>query len=200
MNQIRHVGKPWGFEIWWAHTDAYAGKLLHVEQGHRLSLQYHQRKDESCYLLSGLVRLVKGPSLEELEETELGPGACWRNHPGEIHTVEAIETSILVEASTPHLDDVVRLLDDYGRIKSADAEVVAHAATVAGPARLIDREQLAAKLKLRRNELPEFLSTQGFPLPAGYFRGRMLWEDAAVEAWLRRPGEVPDVVGVARAG
>jgi mannose-6-phosphate isomerase len=199
MNQIRHVKKPWGFEIWWAHTDSYAGKLLQVEQGHRLSLQYHQRKDESCYLLSGLVRLVKGPSVDELEETELGAGACWRNHPGEVHSVEAIETSTIVEASTPQIDDVVRLLDDYGR-DGRGADVVAHAVATASPARLIDREQLAIKLDLRRSELAGFMSTPGFPQPAGYFRGRMLWEEAAVEAWQHRPTAVPDVVQVVRAG
>lgn len=200
MNQIRHVEKPWGFEIWWAYTDAYAGKLLQVERGHRLSLQYHQRKDESCYLLSGRVRLIKGPTVDELVESELGPGACWRNHPGEIHTVEALETSLVIEASTPQLDDVVRLLDDYGRVDDGAGEVVATAATLAPPARLIDREQLAAKLNMRRTELAEFLDTTGFPQPVGYFRGRVVWAEAAVDAWLHRLAEVPDVVQAARAG
>jgi mannose-6-phosphate isomerase len=195
MNQIRQVDKPWGFEIWWAHTDAYAGKLVHIDQGNRLSLQYHQRKDESCYLLSGRVRLIKGPTMEELEESELGPGACWRNQPGEIHTVEAVETSVLIEASTPQLDDVVRLLDDYDR----SSEVVAHSTTDASPARLVDKEQLASKLQLRRAELSEFLTEPGFPKPAGYFRGRMLWEEAAVDAWLHRPTEV-EVLSAMRAG
>ncbi len=99
MQAPQRIEKPWGYEIWWAHTDSYAGKLLHVERGHRLSLQYHQRKDESCYVLSGLVRLVKGPSVDELEKVDLGPGSCWRNRPGEIHTIEAIETSLVVEAA-----------------------------------------------------------------------------------------------------
>jgi mannose-6-phosphate isomerase len=198
MNQIRHIDKPWGLEIWWAHTDAYAAKLLQVEQGHRLSLQYHQYKDESCYLLSGLVRLVKGPSVDELEETELGPGTCWRNHPGEIHTIEAIETSLVIEASTPHLDDVVRLLDDYGRIEADATNDIAPARPDApAPPRLIDRDQLAAKLNLRRTELTKLLNTKGFPHPAGYFRGRILWEETTVDAWLHRPTEVPDVVPVA---
>jgi mannose-6-phosphate isomerase len=187
MSQIRHVKKPWGFEIWWAHTDAYAGKLLQVERGHRLSLQYHQRKDESCYLLSGHVRLVKGPSIHELDERELGPGACWRNAPGEVHTVEALETSVLIEASTPELDDVVRLMDDYDR----SADVVAHSAkTPVPPPRMVDKEQLAAKLELRRTELPPVVTKPGFPEPAAYFRGRMLWEESAVDAWLHRPQAV----------
>jgi len=202
MNQIRHVDKPWGFEIWWAHTESYAGKLLHIEAGHRLSLQYHERKDESCYLLSGRVRLVKGPTIEELEEIELAPGACWRNRPREIHTVEALETSVLIEASTPELDDVVRLLDDYDRV----TDVVAHTANDRAasqakqqkPLRLIDRDQLAAKLDVPRAELSRFLDGRDFPKPTAYFRGRMLWEETVVEAWLHRPTDV-DVVHVVRA-
>jgi mannose-6-phosphate isomerase len=75
------VEKPWGHELWWADTDAYAGKLLHVEAGHRLSLQLHREKDE----------------------------------PGTVHSIEAIEDSVVLEVSTPHLDDVVPLADRYGR-------------------------------------------------------------------------------------
>jgi uncharacterized protein YndB with AHSA1/START domain len=65
----RRVEKPWGYEIWWAHTDEYAGKILHVNAGHRLSLQYHVQKDESCYLLAGKLLLVQGDSAEDLTET-----------------------------------------------------------------------------------------------------------------------------------
>jgi mannose-6-phosphate isomerase-like protein (cupin superfamily) len=111
----RRVEKPWGYEIWYAHTDAYAGKILHVDRGHRLSLQYHERKDESNYLLSGRVLLVHGASEDDLTERELGPGAVWRNRPGELHTIEALEDSDVLEVSTPHLDDVVRISDSYGR-------------------------------------------------------------------------------------
>jgi mannose-6-phosphate isomerase len=115
MDLPRRVEKPWGHELWWAVTDRYAGKILHVEAGHRLSLQYHDAKDESSYLLSGRLKLVKGPSAEDLTETEVGPGAVWRNLPGDIHTIEAIETADVLEVSTPELDDVVRLSDSYGR-------------------------------------------------------------------------------------
>lgn len=111
----RHVEKPWGHEIWYAVTDAYAGKILHVAQGERLSLQYHEHKDESCYLLSGQLLLVKGPSADELSEEVIEPGHVWRNLPGEVHTIEALEDSDVLEVSTPHLDDVVRLTDSYGR-------------------------------------------------------------------------------------
>lgn len=111
----KRVPKPWGYEIWYAHTDRYAGKILHVDRGHRLSLQYHQRKDESAYLLSGRLLLVQGPSPEQLQQRELEPGAVWRNVPGLLHTIEALEDSDVLEVSTPHLDDVVRLRDTYGR-------------------------------------------------------------------------------------
>jgi mannose-6-phosphate isomerase len=111
----RRVDKPWGHEIWWAETDHYAGKLLFVRAGERLSLQFHERKDETSYLLSGRLLLTKGDSADALESNEIGPGVAWRNQPGEVHTIEAIEDSTLVEVSTPHLEDVVRLEDRYGR-------------------------------------------------------------------------------------
>lgn len=111
----QHVVKPWGHELWWAETDAYAGKLLHVRAGHRLSLQYHRKKDESSYVLSGRLRLTRGPSVEALADEEIGPGFAWRVRPGTVHTIEAIEDSVVLEVSSPHLDDVVRLEDRYGR-------------------------------------------------------------------------------------
>jgi mannose-6-phosphate isomerase len=112
----RRVDKPWGYELWWAVTEHYAGKILHVDRGHRLSLQYHERKDESSYLLAGRLLLVKGSSEDDLTEREIEAGAAWRNTPGEVHTVEALEDSDVLEVSTPHLDDVIRLRDRYGRV------------------------------------------------------------------------------------
>jgi mannose-6-phosphate isomerase-like protein (cupin superfamily) len=109
------VEKPWGHEVWWADTDAYAGKLLHVKAGHRLSLQLHRKKDETSYLLSGRLRLARGPSAKDLYEQEIGPGHAWRVEPGVVHSIEAIEDSVVLEVSTPHLDDIVRLQDHYGR-------------------------------------------------------------------------------------
>lgn len=111
----RRVDKPWGYEIWWADTDHYAGKLLFVRKGESLSLQFHKRKDETSYLISGRLRLTKGPSADDLAEREIGPGEAWRNEPGDVHTIEALEDATLVEVSTPDLDDVVRLEDRYGR-------------------------------------------------------------------------------------
>lgn len=111
----RRVEKPWGHELWFAQTEHYAGKLLHVRAGQRLSVQFHEEKDETSYLLSGRLRLSQGPNAELLVATELEPGAAWRNQPGQVHTIEALEDAVVVEVSTPELDDVVRLADDYGR-------------------------------------------------------------------------------------
>lgn len=117
----KRVEKPWGHEIWWAHTDRYAGKILVVEAGHALSLQFHHEKDESSYLLSGRLRLTRGATANQLEELEIGPGQAWRTEAGTVHTIEALEDSVVVEVSTPHLDDVVRLQDRYGRDESPSA-------------------------------------------------------------------------------
>jgi mannose-6-phosphate isomerase len=111
----RRVPKPWGYEIWYALTDRYAGKILHINRGHRLSLQYHERKDESCYLLTGQLLLLHGPHADQLAERVLTTGSVWRNQPGDVHTIEALENSDVLEVSTPDLDDVVRLQDHYGR-------------------------------------------------------------------------------------
>jgi mannose-6-phosphate isomerase-like protein (cupin superfamily) len=109
------VDKPWGHEVWWASTDSYAGKLLHVDAGHELSLQMHRQKDESSYVLSGRLRLTRGPDADHLTEEEIGPGFAWRVEPGMVHSIAALEDSVVLEVSTPHLDDVVRLSDPYGR-------------------------------------------------------------------------------------
>lgn len=111
----RYVEKPWGHEIWWAVTSQYVGKILHVQKGCRLSLQYHEIKDESCYVLSGQLILTQGASEARLVERAVGAGDVWRNEPRIIHTITALEDSDVLEVSTPHLSDVVRLRDTYGR-------------------------------------------------------------------------------------
>src|SRR3954453_23928633 len=90
MDLPRRVDKPWGYELWYALTDRYAGKILHVDRGHRLSLQFHERKDESNYLLKGRLRLTRGDDAETLSTVDLGPGDAWRNPAGLIHTIEAL--------------------------------------------------------------------------------------------------------------
>lgn len=109
------VEKPWGYEIWYAWTDQYVGKIIHVNAGQKLSLQYHNQKDETSYLQKGRMYLTKGADVDNLTVTEITVGHQWRNRPLEIHTIEAIEDSDVLEVSTPHLEDVVRLKDSYGR-------------------------------------------------------------------------------------
>jgi len=111
----QRVEKPWGHEIWWAQTPDYAAKILVVKAGHALSLQWHREKDETSYLFSGRLRMSTGASEDNLEERTVEPGESWRNEPGNIHSIEALEDSVVFEVSTPQLDDVVRLRDRYGR-------------------------------------------------------------------------------------
>lgn len=98
----------------WAHTDRYVGKLLHIKAGHALSVQYHERKDETIYLLRGeMVYRVQEDG--ELRDVRLAVGESFRNLPGTVHQMEAVTDCDVLEASTPDLDDVVRLIDRYGR-------------------------------------------------------------------------------------
>ncbi|MGH7460417.1 MAG: cupin [Longimicrobiales bacterium] len=109
------VSKPWGHEVIWAHTDRYVGKILHVKAGHALSLQYHQRKDETIHLLRGVMRFWAGPAPDALLEIPLREGESFRVTVGTVHRMEAVTDIDILEASTPDLDDVVRLDDRYGR-------------------------------------------------------------------------------------
>ena len=111
----RRVEKPWGHEEIWAETDRYLGKILSIRRGERLSLQLHRKKDESIYVLRGRLKLTLETAAGELEDEELVPGDTRRVLPGRRHRFEAIEDTELVEVSTPEIDDVVRLQDDYGR-------------------------------------------------------------------------------------
>lgn len=112
----REIPKPWGSELWFAHTDRYAGKILRVRAGCRLSIQYHEEKDETSYVLSGRVIVSQGDSADRMTTLELGPGESWRNPPLLVHTLEAIEDAEIIEVSTPQVEDVVRLEDRYGRV------------------------------------------------------------------------------------
>ncbi|MCZ7587397.1 MAG: cupin domain-containing protein [Gaiella sp.] len=111
----RRVEKPWGWELVWAEAEAYVGKLLFVRAGHSLSLQYHEVKDESWLVQQGRASLEVGEVGGPLETVEIGPDDSFRFRPGTVHRVTAIEDTLIVEVSTPHLDDVVRLEDRYGR-------------------------------------------------------------------------------------
>ena len=113
----RKIEKPWGFELLFAHTPNYAGKLMSVKKGHRLSLQYHQKKDETIYIYAGKVLVETGGSDGRLVSAILQAGQHIRIPPLTRHRMQAIDDTMLLEVSTPELDDVIRLEDDYGRTK-----------------------------------------------------------------------------------
>lgn len=142
--EITTVPKPWGYETIWAKTDRYVGKILHINAGHALSVQYHKRKDETVFLLSGELKYwvqVSGQSsgargyepgphrtagtgetpvaarspIPDLNDVRLQVGDAFRITPGTIHYMEAVTDCDVLEVSTPELDDVVRLKDRYGR-------------------------------------------------------------------------------------
>ena len=110
------VDKPWGYEIRWAITDRYLGKILHVNKGEALSLQYHERKDETILVMKGEVDFEVGPDERSLERRRLHEGDVIHLAPGTRHRVTAVADSDLFEVSTPEIDDVVRLEDRYGRV------------------------------------------------------------------------------------
>lgn len=113
---VRRVDKPWGYELIWALTDDYCGKVLFVKAGCALSLQFHNEKDEAWYVQSGRAKLELGEAGEAMLVQEIvGPGAAFHYTPGTVHRVTALEDTTILEVSTPHLDDVVRLEDLYGR-------------------------------------------------------------------------------------
>src|SRR4030042_4031492 len=112
----RKIEKPWGFELLFAQTPKYAGKLIFVKKGHRLSLQCHQKKDETLYFHQGKALLEIGDEGKMVSKTLL-PGQSIRIPPPTRHRLQAIEDPTIFEVSTPELDDVVRLEDDYGRAK-----------------------------------------------------------------------------------
>ncbi|HEU4532590.1 MAG TPA: cupin domain-containing protein [Polyangiaceae bacterium] len=111
---MRRVDKPWGYELIWAHTERYVGKLLHIAEGHKLSRQYHRTKDETFFVQQGEMRLEIGDGAEARALT-LGPGQSFHCPPGTIHRMVALSDVDVIEVSTPELDDVVRLEYAYGR-------------------------------------------------------------------------------------
>jgi mannose-6-phosphate isomerase-like protein (cupin superfamily) len=113
---VRTVEKPWGYELIWALTDTYCGKVLFVRAGQSLSLQFHREKDEAWLVQSGRARRELGRAGEKLlTEEVVGAGAAFHYTPGTVHRVTALEDTTILEVSTPHLEDVVRLEDAYGR-------------------------------------------------------------------------------------
>lgn len=109
--------KPWGEEIWFAHTDKYAGKILKIKKGHRYSLQYHEKKQETQYILKGKIKFTYNK-----KEITLNPGDKIDIPPYTVHRAEALKDSEIFEVSTPDLDDVVKVEDDYGRKSKGNDE------------------------------------------------------------------------------
>jgi mannose-6-phosphate isomerase len=117
----RKIEKPWGWELIWADAEDYVGKILFVRAGSSLSLQFHRKKDESWYVQEGRAELQLGaPGAAVLKSEVIGPGACFRYRPGTVHRLRALADTTIFEVSTPHLDDVVRLEDEYGRAGTSE--------------------------------------------------------------------------------
>jgi mannose-6-phosphate isomerase-like protein (cupin superfamily) len=114
---VIHVPKPWGHETIWARSERYVGKILHISAGQELSVQYHNRKDETVYLLSGeiIYRVQKDGNDDVLDDVKLKVGESFRITPGTIHQMVAVTDCDVLEVSTPEVDDIVRLSDKYGR-------------------------------------------------------------------------------------
>ncbi len=115
---VIRVEKPWGYELHWALTDRYVGKLLHIKAGHALSLQYHNRKDETIFLWAGKMKFEIAEG-DVLVAHEMSPGQRVHVRPNTVHRMTAVEDCDVFEVSTPELDDVVRLEDRYGRVEAA---------------------------------------------------------------------------------
>lgn len=113
--EASRVDKPWGYELHWAVTDRYLGKVLHVKRGEALSLQYHERKDEFLYVVKGAVDIELGSSEGALASRRMGVGDTVHIKPGTRHRITGVEDTDIFEVSTPEIDDVVRIEDRYGR-------------------------------------------------------------------------------------
>ena len=109
------VDKPWGYELRFAITDRYLGKVIHVNQGEALSLQYHEQKDETLMVTEGVMEMVLQDAAGDGTTVRMEPGDCIRITPGQRHRMVAVEDCEFFEVSSPEIDDVVRLEDRYGR-------------------------------------------------------------------------------------
>jgi len=115
VNEQTRVSKPWGYELRWAITDRYLGKVLHIDAGEALSLQYHNRKDESILILTGTMALELEDEIGIMRVHRMSPGDSRRILPGKRHRMTAVDDCDVLEVSTPDMDDIVRVEDRYGR-------------------------------------------------------------------------------------
>jgi mannose-6-phosphate isomerase len=115
---VKRVEKPWGYELVYASTDRYLGKILFIRAGEQLSLQFHKEKDETIYVQSGRVEFEIGEPGKPVDNEVVAPGRAFRLEPGTVHRMRALEDAILLEVSTPEAEDVVRLEDRYGRAET----------------------------------------------------------------------------------
>jgi mannose-6-phosphate isomerase len=114
---VKRVDKPWGYELVYASTDRYSGKVIFIRAGEQLSLQFHREKDETIYVQSGRVEFEIGDPGKPVDREVVASGRAFHLPPGTVHRLRALEDTVILEASTPQLDDVVRLEDRYGRAK-----------------------------------------------------------------------------------
>lgn len=124
VSSPRRVEKPWGHELIWAVTDEYVGKVLNIRKGESFSLQFHEEKDETLFLLRGEVELYLGAGVNRMVRVEFREGESVRIRPGLLHRMEAMTDCVIIEASTPELDDVVRVRDRYGRASDGVQEAL----------------------------------------------------------------------------
>ena len=116
---VKRVDKPWGYELLYATTEVYCGKVIFIRSGEQLSLQFHKTKDETIFVQSGRMELEIGEPGKPVDTEVVGPGRAFRLRPGTVHRMRALEDTTILEVSTPELDDVVRLEDRYGRADTA---------------------------------------------------------------------------------
>ena len=116
---VKRVEKPWGYELLYATTELYCGKVIFIRSGEQLSLQFHKKKDETIFVQLGRMELEIGEPGKPVDTEVVGPGRAFRLRPGTVHRMRALEDTTVLEVSTPELDDVVRLEDRYGRADTA---------------------------------------------------------------------------------
>ena len=116
---VKRIDKPWGYELLYATTELYCGKVIFIRSGEQLSLQFHKKKDETIFVQFGRMELEIGEPGKPVDTEVVGPGRAFRLRPGTVHRMRALEDTTVLEVSTPEIDDVVRLEDRYGRADTA---------------------------------------------------------------------------------